>query len=87
MPEPAVDVSGPYTFTDAPTPHDWWDEAEAQGEAGTIPAGRYRATTPGGAESGGAVQPITAAFAGMTDPNGLWTLSVTDRCDRGTSAP
>jgi len=72
------DVGGPYTFSDAPTPNDWW--AEAQVDAGTIPAGRYRATTPGGAEGGGAVQPITAAFAGVTDPNGTWTLTVTDRC-------
>ncbi len=74
------DVSGPYTFSDAPTPNDWWAEAEAQLDAGTIPAGRYRATTPGGAEGGGVVQPITAAFAGVADPNGVWTLTFTDRC-------
>lgn len=74
------DVGGPYTFSDAPTPNDWWAEAEAQTDAGAIPAGRYRASTPGGAEGGGAVRPITAAFAGLADPNGTWTLSVTDRC-------
>jgi subtilisin-like proprotein convertase family protein len=74
------DVRGPYTFSDAPTPNDWWAEAGAQDDAGTIPAGRYRASTPGGAEGGGAVRPITAAFAGVTNPNGTWTLTVTDRC-------
>jgi subtilisin-like proprotein convertase family protein len=73
-------VRGPYTFSDTPTPHDWWAEADAQGDAGTIPAGRYRASAAGGAEGSGAVQPITAAFAGVADPNGTWTLSVTDRC-------
>lgn len=71
---------GPYTFSDAPTPNDWWAEAAAQSDGSTIPAGRYHASTAGGAESGGAVQPITAAFAGLPDPNGTWTLTVTDRC-------
>jgi subtilisin-like proprotein convertase family protein len=74
------DVLGPYTFSDAPTPNDWWAEADAHVEAGTIPAGRYRASTGGGAAGGGAVQPITAAFAGVTNPNGIWTLTITDRC-------
>jgi hypothetical protein len=74
------DVLGPYTFSDAPTPNDWWAEADAHVAVGTIPAGRYRASTAGGAEGGGAVQPITAAFSGLADPNGIWTLTITDRC-------
>jgi subtilisin-like proprotein convertase family protein len=74
------DVDGPYTFADGPTPNDWWAEADRLGDAGVIPAGRYRASTAGGVEGGGAVQPITAAFAGVTDPNGEWTLTFTDRC-------
>lgn len=77
------DLDGPYSFSDAPTPNDWWAEADALPDTGTIPAGRYRASTAGGAAGGGAVQPITAAFSGVTDPNGVWTLSVTDRCRGG----
>ena len=70
-----------YGFYDAtPNATNWWDEATAQGGADIMTADNYRATEPGGA---GQVNPapfadIDAAFAGLADPNGVWTLRVND---------
>ncbi len=70
-----TNAQGPYTFSDsAPESPTWW------GSVGTnpIPSGSYRASTPGGAVGGGANTLITPAFAGLTNPNGTWTLMFLD---------
>ncbi len=74
------DFAGPYFFGDsAPTPPTWWGQALAAG-AGIVPAGSYRASTPGGAPGTGTNTTITPAFAGLTagQINGQWTLRVQD---------
>ena len=72
------DLAGTYGFYDlTPNPTNWWDEATANT---ILTPGNYRATEVGGA---GQIDPapfvdIDAAFAGVADPNGTWTLRVTD---------
>lgn len=79
----ASDLAGPYTFSDnAPSPPSggWWQAATTAGTTTAIASGTYRTTARGGA---GATNPqpptnLTAAFAGVSDPNGTWTLRLTD---------
>lgn len=72
-------VLGPYTFSDdAPEAPTWWGAATTTVDAAAIPAGSYRASTPGGAAGGGANTPITPAFAGLPSANGTWTLRFRD---------
>jgi hypothetical protein len=66
----------------APPSGGWWQEAAARLDAETLTAGTYRTTGSGGA---GAVNPMpptsmNAAFVGVADPNGTWTLRLTDAC-------
>ena len=76
-------LAGPYTFSDtapAPPSGGWWQAATAATGTTAIASGTYRTTARGGA---GATNPqpptsINAAFAGVTKPNGTWTLRVTD---------
>ena len=85
------DLVGPYTFTDAaaaPPSGGWWQAATVAGAAEAIASGSYRTTASGGA---GAVNPapptnMNAAFAGVPNPNGTWTLRVTDSCAGDTGA-
>jgi len=75
------DLGANYGFFDATgNATNWWDEATAQAGAGILTAANYLATEVGGA---GQVNPppfvvIDDAFAGVADPNGTWTLRVTD---------
>ena len=73
-----LDVTGPYTFSDwAPASPTWWQAATP---------GSYRASTPGGSAGGGANTLITPAFAGLSNPNGTWTLSFYDGASGDTGA-
>jgi subtilisin-like proprotein convertase family protein len=72
-------VAGPYTFADAaPASPTWWGAAAAGDTNATLASGSYRASTPGGAASGGANTLITPTFAGLANPNGTWTLRFRD---------
>ncbi|MGH9243492.1 MAG: BACON domain-containing protein, partial [Acidimicrobiales bacterium] len=81
----STNLGASYTFSDgadAPPSGGWWQEAAAHETDGIMSAGTYRTTQRGGA---GTPNPapateLTAAFAGVTDPNGTWTLRVTDGC-------
>lgn len=85
------DLGATYVFGDnapAPPSGGWWQEAAARTAAEIMTAGTYRTTAPGGA---GQTNPapatnMNAAFAGVANPNGTWTLVITDGCaaDTGT---
>jgi hypothetical protein len=85
------DLAGPYIFSDtAPAPPNggWWQASNAAGAAVPMPTGTYPTTNSGGA---GAVNPmpptsINAAFSGVANPNGTWTLRLTDGCQADTGA-
>jgi hypothetical protein len=85
------DLGAQYIFSDnAPTPPNggWWQAATAAGAAVIMPTGTYRTTASGGA---GATNPqpptsINAAFSGVANPNGTWTLRLTDSCAGDTGA-
>jgi hypothetical protein len=80
---------GPYLFTDAAAVGtDWWSAAVAVDGATAVPAGSYRTTQPGPNENP-PPQPVTnmnAAFAGVPDANGTWTLRVTDGATSDTGS-
>ncbi len=73
-------VLGTYNFSDsAPASPTWVGAAGATAIADAIPAGSYRAGTPGGvAGGGGANTLISPTFAGLGNPNGVWTLRFRD---------
>ncbi len=72
-------VLGPYTFSDsAPPAPTWFGAATTANSTTAIPTGSYRAATPGGVVGGGANTLITPAFAGLSNPNGTWTLRFRD---------
>lgn len=86
------DLGGLYSFSNtavAPPSGGFWQAATAQASATSpIATGLYRTTGPGGA---GATNPmpatdINAAFAGVANPNGTWTLRFTDGCAADTGA-
>lgn len=85
------DLSGPYTFADsaaAPPNGGWWQTATIVGAAVPMTTGSYRSTAIGGA---GATNPqpptsITPAFAGVANPNGTWTLRLSDHGGGDTGA-
>ncbi|HEX6124660.1 MAG TPA: VCBS repeat-containing protein, partial [Pyrinomonadaceae bacterium] len=84
------DLAGPYVFKDTAVPPSggWWQAATAAGAAVAIASGDYRTTNSGGA---GATNPMpatnmTSAFAGVANPNGTWTLRLTDSCAGDTGA-
>jgi subtilisin-like proprotein convertase family protein len=76
---------GTYNFADSntsPPSGGWWQEAFSGDENHVMTPGNYRTTASGGAS---AVSPapatnMNAAFAGVTNANGTWTLRVTDGC-------
>lgn len=84
------DLAGPYGFTDAaaaPPSGGWWQAAVATGAA-PMPVGDYRTTNSGGA---GATNPMPAttmnpSFTGVANPNGTWTLRLTDAGGGDTGA-
>src|SRR5690349_18308822 len=85
------DLGAAYTFSDnAPSPPNggWWQASTVATATGVMPTGTYRTTAAGGA---GATNPqpptsINAAFAGVSNPNGTWTLRLTDGCTGDTGA-
>jgi len=75
------DFGGTYVFSDTATTN-IWSAATAAGAAVAIPPGAYRTTMVGGA---GQTNPapftdLDAAFASVVQPNGTWTLRLTDGC-------
>ncbi len=82
------DLTGPYNFTDAAAGTNWWAEALAQASTASLTAGDYR-TTEAGPQPVNTTSPetnMTAAFAGVTNPNGTWTLRFTDNASGDTGA-
>jgi hypothetical protein len=74
------DLGGPYNFTDSASGTNWWAAAATASASAAIPAGDYR-TTAVGPQPVGNTSPVTdlsAAFAGVSNPNGTWTLAVSD---------
>lgn len=85
------DLAGPYTFADSagsPPSGGWWQEATVRGASEAMTSGLYRTTAAGGA---GQTNPapatnMTAAFSGVPNLNGTWTLRLTDSCNSDTGA-
>jgi len=74
-------LTGPYTFADdADVGNPWWNAAQSANDTTAVPAGSYRASEVGGTGAGGPSTQLTPAFAGVTHPNGTWTLRFVDTC-------
>jgi len=74
------DLSGPYNFKDSAAGTNWWTAANTAGAAVVVPPGDYR-TTQTGPQPVITTSPVTnlsAAFSGVSNPNGTWTLRFTD---------
>lgn len=82
------DLSGPYTFKDSAIGPNWWDEAFNRTSTEVLTAGNYRTTGAGGAgqTDPAPVTNLTAAFAGVANPNGTWTLRLEDGCAGDTGS-
>lgn len=86
-----TNLGATYVFSDtapAQPSGGWWQEATVRASAEIMTAGTYRTTAPG-SETQTNPAPFTnfdAAFAGVTDPNGTWSLVVTDGCSADTGA-
>ncbi len=80
----STNAAGPYDFTDDPLAGNWWTTAADLVSTDTMPSRDYRASTPGGLgvlpADAGQVLSMSAALAGVTDPNGTWRLRFTDNC-------
>jgi subtilisin-like proprotein convertase family protein len=70
------DLNSTYVFgDDKPAAPTWWNNALTN----PIPSGSgFRTSTMGGTVGGGANTSMNAAFAGVTNPNGMWTLTFQD---------
>jgi subtilisin-like proprotein convertase family protein len=76
---------GTYNFADSntsPPSGGWWQEAFSGDANHVMTPGDYRTTASGG---DGAISPapatsMNAAFAGIVNANGTWTLRITDGC-------
>lgn len=82
------DLSGPYNFKDSAAGTNWWTAANTAGATVAVPPGDYR-TTAAGPQPVITTSPVTvmtAAFAGVVNPNGTWILRFTDNAagDTGT---
>jgi hypothetical protein len=66
----------------------WWQEAATAGAAAALAAGNYRTTAAGpqATVNNSPETNMTAAFAGVTNPNGTWTLRFTDNAGGDTGA-
>ena len=85
------DLGTTYTFSDnAPSPPSggWWQAATAAAFDAVMPTGTYRTTNAGGAGATNPMPPtnMNTAFAGVANPNGTWTLRLTDSCAGDTGA-
>lgn len=83
------DLGAAYTFSDtapAPPSGGWWQAATATGATAALPTGTYRTTATGGAgqPTTGTVTNMNAAFSGVSNANGTWTLRLTDGCTGDT---
>ncbi len=76
------DLSGTYNFKDSAAGTNWWIAAATT----PVPVGDYRTTVSGPTTSPAAVTNLTAAFAGVTSPNGTWTLQITDGASTDTGS-
>ena len=63
------DIAGLFAFNDAATNTTFWTSA-----TNPVPVGTYRTTAP----LTGAVTTMNPAFAGVSNPNGTWTLKIVD---------
>jgi subtilisin-like proprotein convertase family protein len=68
---------GPYVFRDG-VASSWWAAAAAADAATALPSTVYNTSTAGGEVGGGAATSIDAAFAGVANANGTWTLQFRD---------
>ncbi|MBK8466764.1 MAG: VCBS repeat-containing protein [Chloracidobacterium sp.] len=80
-----TNLGATYIFSDtapAQPSGGWWQEAAARTTAEIMTAGTYRTTEPGSSTqtSPAPFTNLDAAFAGVADPNGTWSLIVTDGC-------
>jgi hypothetical protein len=85
----ASDLGALYAFSDnAPAPPNggWWQASTAAGTTTVMPTGTYRTTNSGGAGATNPMPPtnMNAAFAGVANANGTWTLRLTDNCAADT---
>ena len=85
------DLGALYAFSDAaaaPPNGGWWQASSAAGTTTVMPTGTYRTTNSGGAGATNPMPPtnMNAAFAGVANPNGTWTLRITDNCAADTGA-
>ena len=85
------DLVGPYVFADnaaAPPSGGWWQEDGVAGAAVALSSGTYRTTASGGAGATNPMPPtaMNPAFSGVANPNGTWTLRLTDGCGADTGA-
>jgi hypothetical protein len=82
------DLSGPYNFNDIAAGTNWWTAANTAGAAAVIPPGDYRTTQTGPQPviTTSPVTNLTAAFAGVANANGLWTLRFTDNAAGDTGS-
>ncbi len=82
------DLSGPYNFKDTAAGTNWWAAANTAGAAAVIPPGDYRTTQTGPQPviTTSPVTNLTAAFAGVANPNGTWTLRFTDNAAGDTGS-
>jgi subtilisin-like proprotein convertase family protein len=79
----ASDLAGPYGFRNTSDPNIWSVSATTP-----LPSNTYSAVVSGGS---GVSNPaptvdLDAAFAGVANPNGTWTLRLTDGCDGDTGS-
>lgn len=70
-------LAGPYVFRDGVS-SGWWAAAAAAGDTTALPSTVYHTSTAGGVVGGGADTSIDAAFAGVANANGTWTLRFRD---------
>jgi len=73
-------LNGTYSFSDAGD-KDWWDAASNNDP---VPDGDYWATVIGGGEHAGERTNLTPVFDDIDEPNGTWTLRISDLCEGDT---
>jgi hypothetical protein len=81
-------LGGLYSFKDSAAGVNWWQAAATAGPDALVPAGDYRTTAAGpqGTVNNSPETNMTAAFAGVANPNGTWTLTVSDNAGLDTGA-
>ncbi len=70
----SADLSGTYNFKDSAAGVNWWTAAATS----PLAPGDYRTTVSGPTTNPAAVTNLTTAFSAVSNPNGNWTLRVTD---------